>query len=247
LQSLYSASAQAWQWKSLIKSSHLNSQLIGAAADNDIKRVQQLLEEPLANDAINFVNCYGDFPLKEACYVGNLAIAKLLIQKGADINLHSNAWWRPLVCACYNNHLDIAKYLIENGAQVDCMDNWNRTPLILTKHPEATKFLLSNGASINNTSSKWTPLMYACHNNEIDKVEILLSKGATIDLTDKDGETARDIAQKQKHIRIVEAIDEEIKRREMLMNYPKEIVQPRLINHLKTPPSPEFLITIQRK
>jgi len=190
----------------------LAHQLISAARDNKIEQAKKLLEEPDID--INFTDCYGHNALNNACHKGNFEIVELLVNKGTKINLTDRAGWTPLINACNDNHVAIAKLLIEKGADVNLPDDWKRTPLILTKHPEATLFLLSNGAQINLTAdNQWTALHFAACNNELDKAKVLLSSGADINLKDNEGKTARDLAQEKDHLTIMWAINAEIKKR----------------------------------
>jgi uncharacterized protein len=219
----------------------LNSQLISAIRSDNIKQAQELLKEPDLD--INYIDRYGEFPLKEACCAGNLAMIKLLVEKGADINLPNNSYsWTPLIFACNRNFLAGAKFLIENGANVNFQDCWQRTPLTLTTHPTAVLLLLSNGANVNLADEHGsTPLMCAAYNNNVAVVKALLRNGADINLTNTEKQTARAIAQRYNCLHIVAAIDAEALGREY-----NATVRNRLINYFKTPQLPEFLVLHKR-
>ena len=65
----------------------------------------------------------GETPLSTACFSGHIRVAKLLIDRGADINkANDNNGWTPLHCACCNGYKHIAKLLIMRGADVSRKD-----------------------------------------------------------------------------------------------------------------------------
>ena len=73
------------------------------------------------------------FPLHSAvCNCsGNLAIIKILLQNGANVNMQNRNGRSPLSLAAAGNRLDLVKLLVQNGAQIDLKDNQNQTPLDL--------------------------------------------------------------------------------------------------------------------
>lgn len=55
-----------------------------------------------------------------AAHAGQIEVAKVLIEKGADVNVKGSIFGRtPLTAAVYARHEGIVKLLIENGADVD--------------------------------------------------------------------------------------------------------------------------------
>ena len=71
------------------------------------------------------------FPLHSAVSSGNLAIVKILLQNGANVNIQNRTGKSPLCLAATGNRLDLVKLLVQNGAQIDLKDNHNQTPLDL--------------------------------------------------------------------------------------------------------------------
>lgn len=60
---------------------------------------------------------HGNTPLVYACYMGNLEMVKLLVNKGADIEC-SKGERTPMETAVYHNYDEIVEYFIEKGAKI---------------------------------------------------------------------------------------------------------------------------------
>ena len=71
----------------------------------------------------------GMTPLLYAARDGRVAIARRLIDAGADIELSEVNGIRPLLMAALNNKMDVARLLISKHADINADDFWGRTPL----------------------------------------------------------------------------------------------------------------------
>jgi len=71
----------------------------------------------------------GMTPLLYAARDGRVAIARRLIDGGADIELPEVNGIRPLLMAALNNKMDVARLLIAKHADINADDFWGRTPL----------------------------------------------------------------------------------------------------------------------
>ena len=84
---------------------------------------------------------YKQISLHKAAEKGDIETVKLLIQKGAEINLKNKDGWvyfkiiknyiniikqTPLHIAVYNGHIEIVKLLIEKGCDINLKDNEGR-------------------------------------------------------------------------------------------------------------------------
>ena len=119
--------------------------------------------------------------LYDACKNGHVDAARLLLDKGAEVDRATEDGTTPLYIACYNGHVDAARLLLDNGADVHKVSNDNRTPL--------------HGAS---------------YNGHIDVVRLLLANGANADLDvkDKHGDTPVADAKSKGHSSIVALLEE---------------------------------------
>ena len=61
----------------------------------------------------------GRTPLHIACENGQVDAARLLLEKGAEVDRADKDGATPLFIACWNGHVDVARLLLDNGAEVD--------------------------------------------------------------------------------------------------------------------------------
>ena len=89
-----------------------------AVTTQDYEMLQKLLNTPEAADLVNVLHPPGVAVLHQACVLGNFNIVKLLLQKGADVNLKT---WRnlsPTKLAAICGHYDVAQLLLLCGGDV---------------------------------------------------------------------------------------------------------------------------------
>jgi ankyrin repeat protein len=130
---------------------------------------------------------------------------KVLVNKGADINMVSGAMDYPyvndsvLIIAAQNNYMEIVKFLLAKGAKHDvkCMSrSWNlgKTPLIFAAmygKLDIVKTLVTKGADVNvKDLAGNSALMMAAKNGHETVTEFLLSKAANVNYVNDDGYTA---------------------------------------------------------
>ena len=123
---------------------------------------------------------------------GHTEIVKVLLQRGAQIDLQNNVGSTALMMASDNKDMDIAKLLMGHGAKVGrdhvlvaaCMSGDDS--LVLS--------LINSGVNVNclvvfeRYVSEWSPLMGASAVGRTDVVEVLLQRGALVDLQNNDDE-----------------------------------------------------------
>ncbi len=68
-----------------------------------------------------------DHPTKEE-YSNALEIAKLLVEKGADVNAVVENGWTPLHGAAYSGSDGIVQFLVDSGATLDVINAFLQTP-----------------------------------------------------------------------------------------------------------------------
>jgi ankyrin repeat protein len=117
-------------------------------------------------------------------------MVEFLLSKGADVN-KGDGGWRPLHEAMHYNQKDIVRILLENGADIN--QEFPPVGLAAWYLPEFVEMLLDSGANVNAISSKsgfgFTPLQWALYGRNRDVFDLLLSRGADVNLGSSTGET----------------------------------------------------------
>ena len=89
---------------------------------------EQILLMLLRNGALidSRTSSSGSTPL---FYVATAGVARILLDKGADINITNNFGITPLIVAAKSNRKAIVQLLLKNGAIISAVDNRGRTAL----------------------------------------------------------------------------------------------------------------------
>ena len=151
-------------------------------------------------------------PLYAACKNGHVAVARLLIDKGAAVDWATKDGATPLYVACAYGHVGAARLVLEKGAETERAMEDGATPLYIAcqeGHVGAALLLLDKGADVHKASkSNRTPLHEASYNGHIDVVRLLLANGADADLDVKDesGDTPVADAKSQGHKAVVKLL-----------------------------------------
>ncbi|ELU13439.1 hypothetical protein CAPTEDRAFT_98474, partial [Capitella teleta] len=148
------------------------------------------------------VNCAaqdGDTYLHTVCYLNNVRVVKLLLNKGVEIDARDILGRTPLYIAiCYSTNETTLKMIVEvlvtNGANVDTSDYDGNTPLhraSIRKHLSIVNYLLENGADPNAMNNEGnTPYHYAIWNEQKHLADLLLKYGADVHMRNNHCESA---------------------------------------------------------
>jgi ankyrin repeat protein len=135
----------------------------------------------------------GDSLLHQAAWQGQTEIAKLLIEKGANVNAQNEEGNTPLHFAAWEGQTETVKLLIEKGANVNAQNEEGNSPLHLAAmfgKTETVKLLLEKGANVNAQDEKGnTPLHFAAWQGKTETVKLLLEKGANVNAQNEKGNT----------------------------------------------------------
>ena len=149
-------------------------------------------------------------PLIIAAERADFEISKLLIEKGAEVNVKGKEGWTPLKFAAWHGHLGLCSLLLENGAKDLYTAAYYISALpfrLKQKHLDACKLFIEKGASVNaKTRSGATSLMLAAYNGHSNLCTLLLEEGAVVGMEDNKGYTAFRYAVEHGHLDACEAM-----------------------------------------
>ena len=119
-----------------------DSRVLSAAGAGDVDALLQLLDD---GAAIDQTRGDGVTPLWIACRNGRVDAARLLLERGADVDqARRKDGWTPLMVVCQTGQVEAVRLLLENGAEVDRAAEDGRTPLFVAKskgHSSIVAFL----------------------------------------------------------------------------------------------------------
>ena len=125
-----------------------------------------------------------DSALYAAADRGHAAAARLLVERGADINQLNSLGETALMAAASRAYPEIVTLLLENGAQTDIQDN---TATRGYGEPE-----WSAGATALHMAAYGG---YGTPENSLETVRLLIDFGAALTIVDTEGRTPLDVAE----------------------------------------------------
>ena len=145
-------------------------------AQGNTKEVQHLLDQGMSP---NFRD--ETFPhataLQWAVLQGRTEVARLLLDRGADVNAVNDLGGTALQIAAWHGHAEIVRLLLERGADINRQSNTGWTALHAAArqgHEEVVRILLQQGADRNLvTQDGQTPATVATHQGHAELSAIL--------------------------------------------------------------------------
>ena len=169
--------------------------LMLATSYGNKKSVELLLDN---RADINAQRKDGATALQLAIENGNIDIAKLLLQAGANPNIerYGADLCTPLIAAIHGRHFKLADDLINKysaDVNIESSNGWTALTYAIAAHNNIEFFdlVMTKNPKINTKiSTGTTTLMHAVSCNDVRKVEVLLKKGADVNAKDNNGNTA---------------------------------------------------------
>ena len=130
----------------------------------------------------------GEHILQVALCCGQEAIAKILIENGANVNAQGGEYGDALQAASSYGHETIAKLLLEKGADVNARGGHYGNALQAASscgHMAIAKLLLENGADVNLQGGNYGSALHAassCGHEAIAKLLIEKENGADVNV-----------------------------------------------------------------
>src|SRR6266702_4093177 len=186
------------------------------------RAIVQLLLDHGANANAESEN--GDNPLYKVC--GNsqsksqedgVRVARLLLERGVDVNAQRKDKWTPLHLASRNGNPGIIRLLLDHGANANTVSENGDNPLHKVcgnsedKSQEdgvhIVRLLLERGVDVNaQPKHKWTPLHFASYYGKLETVRLLLDHGAEVSVEARSGGTPIDSATRHQRFKLAQLL-----------------------------------------
>lgn len=135
-------------------------------------------------------------------------LIRSLRQRGADLHAKTDTNISLVHCAALGENLPILEYLLENGLELNQQNDHGETPLHWTVHYHCFKsaqFLLNHGAAIDIQNRDGRTVLHEASQREYQKlIKLFLEFKADRELADAEGKKARDLAQKERTILLLD-------------------------------------------
>ncbi|XP_071115623.1 ankyrin-1-like [Haliotis cracherodii] len=163
------------------------------AALHGHKEVVELLVSEGAD--VSLVNIVGNNILHTACRAGDVEVVKYVLSQDM-VRINSRGWKKrtPVMVAALHGHKEVVELLVGEGADVSLVSERSENILHLASrggHVEVVKYVLSQDKVGINCKEwiGWTPVMLAAGNGHREVVELLVSKGYSMSLVNKRGDS----------------------------------------------------------
>jgi ankyrin repeat protein len=205
-------------------------QFLDAGVDVDLPLRRDDAVGPVHKGNLDDLELADVTPLTIAAFAGQLDVAQLLLDRGADINAAGSSGLTPILAASQWADEEMVGFLIERGASMDVRNRQGLTPLLLTvwgvqdvlkannfmragnvawTHPRAgsaskgatVDLLLANGADPASLSAgDETAIYLAAYHGDRELVDLLLAHGVDPNTRMNEGRNAAFIAAAMDHV-----------------------------------------------
>ena len=165
--------------------------IFDAVKKNDLAAAKAIIEKDAS--LVSIKDSSGNTPLHTAAITGSVPMADWLLSRGADINADNLASGTPLLEAIRNTKDEMALFLIDKGADIEK----NGGALVwaaLRNRAAVAERLIAKGADIEHKRGEYTPLGNSVRMGQFDVTELLVRKGADLNVRDSLGNTPLDNA-----------------------------------------------------
>jgi ankyrin repeat protein len=162
--------------------------LVAASQHGHTDLVKLLLDK---GASINARTTSGTTAFQYAAQNHHIDTLKLLYTRGADVNAVDRLEYSPLRVAVTQGDEQVVRLLLDFGADPNM--KLSRYPLLIDalrrNRIKIFQMLVENGADVNATREEYgdTPLMYVVASQQVDVIQLLLSRGADIRAKDFGG------------------------------------------------------------
>jgi len=187
-----------------------------AIANDRVETLGHMLDQRLDNNGdvlelLRKVAPNGKSALMVASKQGELALARRMVELGADVNEVTITGGTPFMFAVLGNHLILARWLHQSGANINAQgsNGWSAATIAGAKgQTDMLRWLISAGADVDSPDVyRFTPLMRAVDNRHTEAVQILLLQGhAGVNFKDESDNTALHFAVANKQSDVIKLL-----------------------------------------
>jgi len=153
----------------------------------------------------------GSTLMHNAAANGALKTGKLLVKRGAAVEVRNSSGQTPLHLAAINGRLKFVKFLAEKGIDLTVVDGTNNSALhgaATNGREEVVSYLLTKGVPVNDKNAAGsTPLHLAAINGRLGTAKILVAQGAEVDAGDNENTTPLHVACQNGRLDVVKFLD----------------------------------------
>ena len=163
-----------------------------------------------AKDVFDLILSRKDYPntVYLAACKGDLDRVTTLIEGGTDVNAKDEFGCTPLHWAALADSPEVADFLIAKGADLNVRDGYSLTPLMNARALPVVELLIAKGADIHAKVERQgrTKLHMTCLTGDKDMADLLIRKGADVNLKDRSGITPLWLAASGGHTDVAELL-----------------------------------------
>ena len=192
--------------------------LLIACRQGNLDEIRRLLESgrdvnvmvPLPESRGTHVGSQFVTPLYTACASNQIEVARLLINRGADVELSSGGFTPLFLASAAGNYGMVCLLIFVGRANIDCVTDKGDTPFSMASscgHLAIVRLLIDRGADVNRTYDDGaTALHLACQDGHTEVVGLLIDRGADINAATAAGRTSFFVACQNNRYDIVELL-----------------------------------------
>uniref|UniRef100_A0A8C2H9Q8 Ankyrin repeat domain 6b n=1 Tax=Cyprinus carpio TaxID=7962 RepID=A0A8C2H9Q8_CYPCA len=152
----------------------------------------------------------GRTPLHLAAYKGHIAVVRILLAAGCDLDIQDDGDQTALHRAAVVGNADVISALIQEGCALDRQDKDGNTALHEAAwhgFSQSVKLLVKAGANVHAKNKAGnTALHLACQNGHAQSSKVLLLAGSRPDSKNSVGDTCLHVSARYNHVSVIRAL-----------------------------------------
>ncbi|KAA0708979.1 Ankyrin repeat domain-containing protein 6 [Triplophysa tibetana] len=152
----------------------------------------------------------GRTPLHLAAYKGHIAVVRILLAAGCDLDIQDDCDQTALHRAAVLGNTDVISALVQEGCALDRQDKDGNTALHETAwhgFSQSVKLLVKAGANVHAKNKAGNSALHlACQNGHAQSSKVLLLAGSRPDSKNNAGDTCLHVSARYNHLNVTRAL-----------------------------------------